>query len=571
MARFLAFLFGTSALAQTLTFTGPIDYRNLGDGFAVNAVGLVSSGPYINAASPTYGGGMLCDGVTDDTPALQAAVNAGDLNHSRKRVMIPGGVCMFTAFTVHAPVTVECPDQDATQLTLIQDGRNPSPGPMMTVAITSTDVPSAGQGFVYVNLMHCGLTSASRVGAGAGVAHAVYIHGLTSPTPATVVVNLIFDRIVAPPGDCVHYDQTGGGSWKGNIKAFGTTCESPGNNGVSCNSSTDWQWWSGQVWGALQNNFQFSGCSNMQIRDVNTFSAQLSDVSLFNSDMQWQGGVIDITGTDNVTVNNTGGQPVDINGALIRWPGQTTTNTYSNFRLQATNTGSLYCAACRILNPTTPLPGGQVPLRAVTFVAGNTGAMYVDGTSRVESHDWTDTVVSNNTDNIFHATGTATFPTTARIDSNNQFDGFVVRRLNGANWQPVAKIMGSSASNDSGALQLLNNNNVATNIIAFAQSQVSEPIAQQSQQVPPAASGSATVGCASDPIVLDGVNATFALTMCATPSDGQSLKLICGSAVTALTVNGNGAVMKGTATTCSVTQGHKWTYRASNTAWYMDY
>lgn len=73
-------------------------------------------------------------------------------------------------------------------------------------------------------------------------------------------------------------------------------------------------------------------------------------------------------------------------------------------------------------------------------------------------------------------------------------------------------------------------------------------------------------------VILDGVNAAYTLIMPASPTDGQPLVLECGSVVTTLTVRANtGQIMKGTAPNCSSTQGHRWTYNAAGTAWYMDY
>ncbi|HXA24011.1 MAG TPA: hypothetical protein VNW90_17125 [Acetobacteraceae bacterium] len=412
----------------------------------------------IDARSSQYAGGMKCDGATNDTAALQAAAIAGDMNHGARRVLIPPGDCKFTGITVHAPVTVQCAGRNATTLDLIPGTANA----YVTIAITSTDVPVAPPGnFAYVDFIECQLTSASNAdGPGQGTAHGFYVKGLTNPTPATVVVELIRDKIANVPGDCVHYDQTGGGlSWKGNFKGEGSTCEQPGGNGLSCNSGSDWQWWEGQVWGATLNNFQFSGCSNMQIHGVNTFSALLADISLFNSDMQWIGGVIDTTGTDNIVVGNSGGQPVDIIGAFIRQPGQTATNSYSNFRFQVTNTGSVYCTGCRITNPDTALPNGNTPLKVANFVAGNTGQLIIDGTSRVEGQDWLAAAVSNAPDSIMSATGRTNWPRQIAIESNTQFDGFVVRsQSGGSTWLPVAKLMGSDANNDAGAVQMLTNN-----------------------------------------------------------------------------------------------------------------
>ena len=73
-------------------------------------------------------------------------------------------------------------------------------------------------------------------------------------------------------------------------------------------------------------------------------------------------------------------------------------------------------------------------------------------------------------------------------------------------------------------------------------------------------------------VILDGVNATYTLIMPATPLNGQAVELECGSSVRTLTVSASsGQTMKGSATSCTTIQGHKWRYSAPAAAWYMLY
>jgi hypothetical protein len=83
---------------------------------------------------------------------------------------------------------------------------------------------------------------------------------------------------------------------------------------------------------------------------------------------------------------------------------------------------------------------------------------------------------------------------------------------------------------------------------------------------------SSTVAAGIGIVILDGVSATYGLTLPAAPLNGQAVELECGSAVTTLTVTpGSGQTLKGTATSCSATIGHKWRYFTANTSWYMLY
>lgn len=100
---------------------------------------------------------------------------------------------------------------------------------------------------------------------------------------------------------------------------------------------------------------------------------------------------------------------------------------------------------------------------------------------------------------------------------------------------------------------------------------VKAAIADQSDSVQ--STGAAfTIGNTNSRVILDGVDPTYTLTMAPAPADGQQLLLECGTAVPRLTVSANaGQTMKGTANSCSNTQGHSWHYRAANASWYMDY
>jgi hypothetical protein len=104
-------------------------------------------------------------------------------------------------------------------------------------------------------------------------------------------------------------------------------------------------------------------------------------------------------------------------------------------------------------------------LNNIAFVAGNTGKFYADAVTRFDAGDpYSTAAVTGTPANIFNATGSIQLPGTAKILSADQFDGFIIN--NGTN--PVAKLIGSEAGNDAGALQLLNNNVQTQNLSADA-------------------------------------------------------------------------------------------------------
>lgn len=321
----------------------------------VNA-GPISSNAFLNAGDAQYAGGMKCDSTTgndgtDDTAALQAAINAGDANHSKRLVMIPAGVCKTAGVMIHAPVSIQCAGRTATQIMLASGNAKAA----ITILITATDWASPAP-FAYVTISDCMIGAPSRLDpAGQLVGHGIAIQGSLTPSPATIVVELWRDLIQNMPGDGVSYAPGGANNkWFGNVKAYGTEIAYPNRHGIFCNSGFDWQWIAGPIYGAQTgNNVQLSGCTNFRFTGVNMFSSLQNDVSLFNSDFMCVNCFIDITGQNGVEINNSGGQQADFVATRFRWPGTTANNQFSNIHFDGTNIGHVFCTACKFDSPFT--------------------------------------------------------------------------------------------------------------------------------------------------------------------------------------------------------------------------
>jgi hypothetical protein len=536
-------------------------------------VGSISTRSAIDATDPQYAGGMKCNSTTgndgtDDTAALQAAIVAADANHTARALVLPGGgashKCKITGVVIHAPVVIRGAGQKNTIIALASGSTSPA----FSAQITAADwTDTSAMADVYIADLQV-MSSARADVPGQGVAHGFALNGSLSPTLSTQRVILQHVQINSVPGDCVHHDLSGGGSGRMLVRAYDTECSYPGGDGLNCNSGTDFKWIGGPIYGAGGDNILLSGCINVRFMFTDLFVAAGNDINLFGSDFSCVSCFIDETGTNGVFVNNAGGQPVDFSMTRFRWPSTAANNTWSNIRYSATNTGSVYCASCRFDDPASIPTGGTTrALNNINFVAGNTGKFYADAVTRFDAGDESIVAVSNSATSIFNGTGSASMPGSVTVRSAKQFDGFYIN--NGTN--AVAKMFGSSATNDTGALQLLNATNQNAAFTSNGQSQLSLPLADQSELVV-ASGASSTVGSNQSRVVLDGVNATFALTMPPAPIDGQPVQLQCGTAVTTLTVSPNaGQSMKGTSTTCGTTQGHAWHYRTANTSWYMDY
>lgn len=104
----------------------------------------------------------------------------------------------------------------------------------------------------------------------------------------------------------------------------------------------------------------------------------------------------------------------------------------------------------------------------------------------------------------------------------------------------------------------------------FPSDTVFRPIAPLSTII--SSGASATVAPNISKVILaSGTSATFALTMPALPLDNGVLALQCDIAIT-LTVTANtGQTLIGAPAACSATQGHQFRYRVADTSWRMDY
>jgi hypothetical protein len=492
--------------------------------------GGVSTRAMLDATNPQYAGGMKCDATTDDTAALQAAINAADAGHTDRTVALPGGKCNISGVTIHAPVSIQGAGRQATILNLVSGSTKAA----ISVQITATDWPNAAP-FAYVTISDLQITSPSRLDApGIGVAHGIAVLSSSTPTPSAVIVELWRDLITLVPGDCVNYTK-GSGTFGGNVKAYGTECAYPGRHGVLCNSGTDWQWNTGPIYGAVNNNVQLSGCVNFRFQGVNMFVAGGNDVNLFNSDFMCESCFVDQTGTDGVFIANAGGQQVDFIGTRFRWPGQAADHTYSNIHFAGTNTGSVYCSSCRFDDPAvaSPAPNNKTALNNLAFVAGNTGNFYASGTTRFDAGDQLSVAVTGSPQNIFNAAGSTQIPGKVVITSAKQFDGFIVN--NGTN--AVAKLMGSTATNDAGAMQLLNANAVTNSLVGNGVGYVSPGLSMGGTAL---VQGVGTLGLDKGAVgVAPGAAGAKLTLVCGTTAGTAKLIAQAGTSATAVTIIDN--------------------------------
>lgn len=337
----------------------------------ITATGAVTARPLKDRASDwgvvAADWGVLADGTTDDTAALQAAINAAQT--ADKILFLSPGVTLITGVTITKPLTMVGHGKWGSILNL----KTGSTAPAISISIATTNFLSLS-GFADVTLADFQITSPNRTDApGVGVAHGVAL--LQPGSPQTVAVKLRGMLINAVPGDGIH-----SAALTGFVEATDLEISYPGGYGVYANSVFDWIFTGGNIYGALQDNILLSGSTNFRFDRLNVFVAVGHNVNCFNSNPVFVNCMIDLTGKNGLLVNNVTGSRVDLLGCALRWASTGTNATYSPLNFSPSNTGNVYLTGCWFPTPASS-PNANKPLNNINFTSGNTGLAYLINTT----------------------------------------------------------------------------------------------------------------------------------------------------------------------------------------------
>ena len=394
--------------------------------------------------------GVKADGSTNDTTALQAAINYAQT--AGKVLELPGGTIAHAGVTVSQGLSIRGHGQSATNLRLMAG----STAPAITVSVPSS-AALANNYAVEIIFDGIQISAVSRDDvSGQGVAHGLALVPGTGGGAYTRV-QLRGVSIFSTPGDAIH----GAANWKGVLESYGTEIVYPGGYGVSANSVQDWRWYGGEIVGAQKDGFLLSGTDGFKIDGLNVYVNAWSDIHLFNSaNVVIANATIDLTGQHGLYVDNrVSGQRVDVVGTKLRWAGSSANATYADLYLAPTNVGDVVMTGSEFRAPSTSQSTNK-PGWNVLSASGNTGrviaatpiitsgslATYVNDVSKIV------TIAANDMQVLRDLTvsGKIVWSGQAIQYDNTQYEGYTLH--NGTN--AVAALKGIAVGNDNGRLEL---------------------------------------------------------------------------------------------------------------------
>jgi len=450
--------------------------------------------------------GAVFDGITNDTVALQNAINAtqsNTLGGSGKTLILPAGTSVIGGVTISGQIDIRGSSSGTSVLSLASG----STVPAVTISVANV---STTQFAAQVSLSHLRIVSPNRAdGPGQSVAHGVAL--VNAGTPVQTRVLLTDVTIGGVPGDGVH-----AASWTGWVEADGVYIQYPGGYGLYANSVSDWRWKGGDISGALSDNVILSGSAAMQFVGTNIYAAVGNNVQLFGATQaSFALCYFDIAGKHGIWNQlNSSGSAV-FNDCWFRWSSQSATGTYFDAYFEASSGGSLYFNGGHFKSGASPYSPFYTPQGNIGFSGSSAG--------------------------------------TAVLTPSVVFDGGV----------PTASGQTNLATQLSGAylIGIGGVSPITTRLRADATTAYTAPAA--------ANGGTTTMAQGQEKVLLlpSGPIAGHTLNLPLNPEDGQVAKIASSNAITTLTVAASGKTVTPSSTTLAAGQGIEYTYVAGGTSW----
>lgn len=287
--------------------------------------------------------GAVGDDLTDDTFALQAAINAckalGTVDGSGGKLLyIPPGTYRHTGLVVDRPITIKGAEGRRTRLRKLPGGTSPSV--LISPAHDGFDYVSATSLFANIRISGIHLIGAGKEDVGAADGWRIQ----------NASVNPIYTLVVL---DDISAWAHAGNGLKGNTFAGPVNLshfEFMNNKlcGADINSCVDWRIDVGECGSNELDSLLIAGCVQMRLFGTYVYSGGRFSASLFNSQTMWHGCTIDASGTHGLNYDCR--REFDYNKFIdtdFRKHGfNTTPDTYADIYVSSLSTSELYLQNC---------------------------------------------------------------------------------------------------------------------------------------------------------------------------------------------------------------------------------
>jgi hypothetical protein len=240
--------------AAQVTATGSTTPRLLTDRFADR----------INAADF----GVIADGVTDNSAAMQAAINALQTtvwDGQTRTLYLPGGRILTGPLTITGQITIEGTSSAGSAIVL-KNGAT-------AAAITITPGGAFPGGVPYGAIVLRTLRIENQTTkAGSAAAHGIQL----IQTTQTYNIYLEDVTIYAMPGDGINAQ-----NFLGSLDGWEIMIFNNQGNGINANSCTDWHFYGGQIGVNGAAGVLLSGCGYFDFHGTNIYSNATSNLYLF--------------------------------------------------------------------------------------------------------------------------------------------------------------------------------------------------------------------------------------------------------------------------------------------------
>lgn len=186
--------------------------------------------------------------VTDDSATIAAEITAAYT--SGRTIVLPAGRCKVTNLTITKSVRIAGHGDRQTFLV----SPNGSTNPIITVDVTT----NGGFYPAIVSLGDLAITSQSKTDVpGQTLVHGIRLKSTAAVQTAVHLHNVSIDEV---PGSCLY--AAAGEAADVFVAGYNSNCLLPNQYGIYANSTSDWLWVGGLIYGATLDNIVCAECSN---------------------------------------------------------------------------------------------------------------------------------------------------------------------------------------------------------------------------------------------------------------------------------------------------------------------